>query len=678
MGVAVPLVKPWQRSMLSFHGARIISYAVAQGRIFLMMSTTALLIVGYTLPAFYRFSVPLGLVTGGAVPLALSKVDAPHPCVNISVELATIPACDNQALCGFRSEFYACQSVLLSPLLDALQRDTFVWVLNLVLVFCTYNFLVGRGIFKFHVTGEDHETIDWETLREPQVTTSLICCVLNCIQSVLRLTRMALIVPLLMEVRLGGSTGLTDELAFPIYPATCYDQCDTLMLNFFYACMVIVGCTGNVELLRKCLCFDNTLKHSRLAAREKLLSDGELAVLHAQARSSVQKSLDDSLEGGDAASGGGVEGKFASTANELIVGQAKEAALGVRNFMGVSSHTLDQFRHVSADRVRETIASTEGLVDRLDGSFPGGGFARVCELLEGTKAMAGVPPIIQEFVIAGTQEDWMWLEYVVGQPAKELQVDHGTRDFQRNGQRLIDFVNHPAATMGKLEAGHVLALRMYTTAAYKSLNNPLRDHARDDEGRTLTPPRMRADHGLPLTIKMIEEGLKFLRAVSGSVSLPNGDHGADVDEGHQEDEETSQALWRGMKNLQVNDAFMQRRVGGTELAPMSTTEDLQVAAWFSASANSLLFKFRVDSFMQRGANLQWLSAFPKERETLYPPLTYLKPTGKTQVVEVPVRARVGAHEDSASPGHASTTSHAAPNEVVVKYTVVEIVPHFPS
>ena len=38
--------------------------------------------------------------------------------------------------------------------------------------------------------------------------------------------------------------------------------------------------------------------------------------------------------------------------------------------------------------------------------------------------------------------------------------------------------------------------------------------------------------------------------------------------------------------------------------------------------------------MQYGAELQWLSAFPHEAEVLYPPLTYLQPTGRTQIVEL--------------------------------------------
>ena len=41
----------------------------------------------------------------------------------------------------------------------------------------------------------------------------------------------------------------------------------------------------------------------------------------------------------------------------------------------------------------------------------------------------------------------------------------------------------------------------------------------------------------------------------------------------------------------------------------------------------VLFKIKTKSFMQRGADLQYLSAFPAEKELLYPPLTFLQPTG---------------------------------------------------
>ena len=68
--------------------------------------------------------------------------------------------------------------------------------------------------------------------------------------------------------------------------------------------------------------------------------------------------------------------------------------------------------------------------------------------------------------------------------------------------------------------------------------------------------------------------------------------------------------------------------GATELAPMSTTTDPSVAISYAISEESLIFKLKVDNFVQYGADVQWLSAFPGEAEVLYPPLTYLQPTGR--------------------------------------------------
>lgn len=137
-----------------------------------------------------------------------------------------------------------------------------------------------------------------------------------------------------------------------------------------------------------------------------------------------------------------------------------------------------------------------------------------------------------------------------------------------------------------------------------------------------------------MTVAFIKDGIGKLRAVEAA-----NDAGA-VD------------LWRGMRNLSVGQDFME--VGGTELAPMSTTNDLRVAMTYAMASESLLFKLRTDSFMQRGADLSYLSAFPAEREILYPPLTFLKPTGRTQRL----RCKHG--------------------EAVFTFDVVEVVPAFPS
>ena len=151
------------------------------------------------------------------------------------------------------------------------------------------------------------------------------------------------------------------------------------------------------------------------------------------------------------------------------------------------------------------------------------------------------------------------------------------------------------------QMAHVAAVRLYTTGAYKVLNSPMRDKERT------------APHPLPVTISFLTAAIGKLRAL-----------GVDATGARKLD------LWRGMREVTVPPSFMQH--GGTELAPMSTSTRLEVAVQYSAASTSLLFKLRTDSFMQRGASMEWLSCFPTEEEMLYPPLTFLKPTGKKAVV----------------------------------------------
>jgi hypothetical protein len=75
--------------------------------------------------------------------------------------------------------------------------------------------------------------------------------------------------------------------------------------------------------------------------------------------------------------------------------------------------------------------------------------------------------------------------------------------------------------------------------------------------------------------------------------------------------------------------------GGTELAPMSTTSNLAVAMQYSCSQrHAVLMRLMTNSFFNRGPDVSFLSAFPQEAEFLFPPLTYLQPTGRTQRVQV--------------------------------------------
>ena len=186
--------------------------------------------------------------------------------------------------------------------------------------------------------------------------------------------------------------------------------------------------------------------------------------------------------------------------------------------------------------------------------------------------------------------------------------ENGLRDDRKTasgeGMRLADFVEHPSAKLAGLKPEHIAAIRLYSTAAFKSINNPLRDRRRT------------APHPLPATVYFLAEAMKRLRTVTAGSA----------------DAHRTLDLWRGMAQTRFGSSnFFQ--TGGTELAPMSTTSDAAVAVAYAASARALVFKVRSTSFMDRGADISWCSAFPGEKEFLYPPLTYLKPTGRREVVK---------------------------------------------
>jgi len=81
-----------------------------------------------------------------------------------------------------------------------------------------------------------------------------------------------------------------------------------------------------------------------------------------------------------------------------------------------------------------------------------------------------------------------------------------------------------------------------------------------------------------------------------------------------------------------------------------------VAVRYALSGHSLLFKVSATSFMNRGADITWLSAFPAEKEVVYPPLTYLQPTGRREVVTI----------------EAGEAGKGSPR---MEFTVLEVEPH---
>ena len=270
--------------------------------------------------------------------------------------------------------------------------------------------------------------------------------------------------------------------------------------------------------------------------------------------------------------------KFTANATELLLGRPDDAARGVASRLGVTEAELH----------RRMAQGVLAIVDE-------------CEALLVQTAVAGAD-------LRQSLDNLANLEYVLYEPAGQHE---GLHEPSRAGQRLAYFMQHPNASQANLSEAQVVALRWYTTIAYKSMNEPLRDIERAEP------------HPLAATVAFLREGLTKLHAIAAP--SPHGQLAPTL--------ETQARLWRGMRNVRAPDQLMS--TGGTELAPASFTHDLAVAAGFAAARTSLLFVINTDlSFMQRGAPLQWLSTAPFEQEFLLPPCTYLEPTGRKHTIEL--------------------------------------------
>ena len=232
----------------------------------------------------------------------------------------------------------------------------------------------------------------------------------------------------------------------------------------------------------------------------------------------------------------------------------------------------------------------------------------------------GIKEIEREILASGEDEVIRNMKYVLYEVASEYEFSNGIRDFNNSGKRLADFVNHPIATKYQLREEHIAALRIYTTSAFRFINAPLRNN---NVGNT----KEKKAHPFPVTVSLIDEAIKRLRASTANTFEPKS---------NSLEVEDNTYLWRGIKNTRITEEFLNGRTGGTELGLMSTTRDLKIAVEYSKSleGNALLFKFKVDNIKQFGADVSWLSAFPTEKEILYPPLTFLQPTGRVETTTI--------------------------------------------
>ena len=177
--------------------------------------------------------------------------------------------------------------------------------------------------------------------------------------------------------------------------------------------------------------------------------------------------------------------------------------------------------------------------------------------------------------------------------------------------------------------------RTHSEASLRAqVENPVRKTAEEVHTVQTTDAETSLDaaaHPMPVTVALLRDALGKLRAVEAN----QGSTGGGDDEGAFASPRVSPRelhLYRGMKDVRAPLEFLAQ--GGTELAPMSTTSSLAVAMKYSASRNAVLLRLVTDSFISRGPDISFLSAFPAEREFLFPPLTYLAPTGNVEKISV--------------------------------------------
>lgn len=216
----------------------------------------------------------------------------------------------------------------------------------------------------------------------------------------------------------------------------------------------------------------------------------------------------------------------------------------------------------------------------------------------------GVDAIKNEIMLNGTEEDRANLNGILDGTYVNPESSHTAQtpeELAAQSKTIEELMQTDEVKSSGMEIAHVLSLRLYTSSTYDSINMPMRT----------TPPTK--PHPFAVTAYYISEGIKMLRSMAGE--LPGA---------HQ-----PQVFWRGMKDLTISDAFMES--GGTEFACMSTTLVQDVAVDFAFSRAPMLLKLETKDFMSRGADITFLSVYPGESETLFPPLTFLRPIARETV-----------------------------------------------
>ena len=259
------------------------------------------------------------------------------------------------------------------------------------------------------------------------------------------------------------------------------------------------------------------------------------------------------------------ERKF--VARTLILGKPEEAAHGLETALGLTRTMLAE----------ALVKGEQAIIDEFDGPNVRDEDRANLHYVLRCKANTQLPPHVQKQIETR--------KYHGG------ELKPGDYDRGHDGMRLDDFLDHPSSKVAKLERVHVLALRLYTTTSYPQFNNPLRQRQKP--------------HPFAMSVYFLNEGLTKLKAVAATGSNFS---------------QEAVTLWRGMANMLMLDEF--KRVGGTELAAMSTSASKAVAFSYANSDAPLVFKYECMG-LTRGCSIDFLSVYPGEAEFLYSPLTYI-------------------------------------------------------
>jgi len=282
--------------------------------------------------------------------------------------------------------------------------------------------------------------------------------------------------------------------------------------------------------------------------------------------------------------------RYTADATDLLLQGASEAAVGVASQLGLTDAELHE-------RMLRGVAA---IVDEFEAHLVQTAIANTGDVLSCVENLHRLEDVLHEPANCSEMQ-WRW--------GLEFGKDTTTEMIERNERRpfLADYLSHANAVQAQLTESQVVALRLYTTTAFTSINGSLRDKNRV------------GNNPFAATISILKEGLCKLRAIQAPSA-------SSQQEGLQ--------LWRSMQHATTPEAQM--RTGGTELGLQSFTPKLDEAVGFASSCTSLLLLINSDvSFMQGGVALQWVSVVPFEQEYVLPPCTYLEPTGRRQTIDLP-------------------------------------------